>query len=57
MLANTRLLLVLAPWPATNHYSDAEKADAQHFPANAVANPICPTDTVARHEHAEPFDL
>jgi quercetin dioxygenase-like cupin family protein len=38
----TRLLLILAPWPAASHYTDAESEQAQHLPANAVAPPLPP---------------
>ncbi|HET8606781.1 MAG TPA: cupin domain-containing protein [Gaiellaceae bacterium] len=38
----TRLLLLLAPWPASEHYTDAEAADAEHLPPNAVADPLPP---------------
>jgi quercetin dioxygenase-like cupin family protein len=36
-LTNTRLLLLLAPWPAANH---APESSGQHLPANAMAEPI-----------------
>ncbi|MGZ4384044.1 MAG: hypothetical protein ACXVY3_05560, partial [Gaiellaceae bacterium] len=40
-LADARLLLVLAPWPAEGHASGSETpADAQRLPANAAADPI-----------------
>lgn len=35
---DTRLLLLLAPWPAPGHYSDGEVDHTQHLPANAVAD-------------------
>lgn len=38
-LVASMLLLVLAPWPATQHYADGEEADAQHLPPNASAAP------------------
>lgn len=44
-LADSRLLLVLAPWPAAKHYTEAEKGHAQHLPANAAAEPIPSFDT------------
>jgi quercetin dioxygenase-like cupin family protein len=44
-LANARLLLILAPWPAAKHYAEAEMGHAQHLPANAVVDPV--TDTAA----------
>ena len=37
-LADSRLLLLLAPWPALDHNSNADHD--QHLPANAVAEPI-----------------
>jgi quercetin dioxygenase-like cupin family protein len=42
-LAGTRLLLLLAPWPAANHTSRVEKGDGQHLPANALAEPTTPS--------------
>lgn len=38
-LHDTRLLLLLAPWPAPGHYSDGEVGHTQHLPANALAEP------------------
>lgn len=32
---DTTLLLVLAPWPAPDHYAAGDAADAQHLPTNA----------------------
>ena len=32
---DTTLLLLLAPWPAPEHYDEREAADAQHLPPNA----------------------
>lgn len=46
-LADARLLLMLAPWPAAQHYTEAEKADGEHLPANAVVEPLPPSDTAA----------
>ena len=34
-----RLLLILAPWPAAQHYTDAEAAHAQRLPRNARIEP------------------
>jgi quercetin dioxygenase-like cupin family protein len=34
------LLLVLAPWPGAEHYTDAETADAQELPAHAYVPPL-----------------
>ena len=39
-LDQARLLLVLAPWPATSHDTAAEDPRAQHLPANATNEPI-----------------
>jgi quercetin dioxygenase-like cupin family protein len=36
---NTRLLLLLAPWPAPEHYTGSETERAQHLPANARVEP------------------
>jgi quercetin dioxygenase-like cupin family protein len=33
------ILLILAPWPAAEHYTDAEAGDAGHLPANASVAP------------------
>ena len=46
-LTDARLLLVLAPWPAATHYTEAESGHAQHLPANAVARPVPASDTTA----------
>ena len=35
----TRLLLVLAPWPAPGHYDGAEGEDAHELPVNATEPP------------------
>jgi len=35
----TRLLLILAPWPAEGHYDDAEGEDPHELPVNATAQP------------------
>lgn len=42
-LVDTRLLLVLAPWPAPEHYTDAEAERAQQLPANARVEPTSAT--------------
>jgi quercetin dioxygenase-like cupin family protein len=39
-LADTRLLLLLAPWLAVRDSTEAEVAQAQHLPANASADPM-----------------
>ena len=46
-LADTRLLLLLAPWPAAKHTTESEKGHSQHLPANAVTEPIPPGATTA----------
>ena len=46
-LADSRLLLVLAPWPAPEHYTEADVGRAQKLPANAVVDPIPASDTAA----------
>jgi quercetin dioxygenase-like cupin family protein len=46
-LADARLLLILAPWPALKHNSRAENDHDQHLPANAVAEPVPPSDEAA----------
>lgn len=38
-LEDARLLLILAPWPAARHYTDAETAHAQQLPRNARVEP------------------
>lgn len=38
-LQSTRLLLMLAPWPAPGHYDDAEGNDPHELPANATQQP------------------
>ncbi len=38
-LEDTTLLLLLAPWPAPEHYDGGEAADAQHLPPNASVDP------------------
>ena len=42
-LADTRLLLVLAPWPAPEHYAGGEAERAQQLPANARVDPASAT--------------
>jgi quercetin dioxygenase-like cupin family protein len=39
-LADARLLLLLAPWPAAKLTTESGKGHGQHLPANAVAEPI-----------------
>ena len=48
-LADARLLLILAPWPALKHNSKAEEDHDQHLPANAVAEPVPPSDVAVDH--------
>ncbi len=38
-LDDTRLLLVLAPWPKAERYGEGERAHAEHLPANATVRP------------------
>jgi quercetin dioxygenase-like cupin family protein len=38
-LEHSLLLLILAPWPAAEHYTAAEAAHAQHLPSNASVAP------------------
>jgi quercetin dioxygenase-like cupin family protein len=37
-LEHSLLLLILAPWPAHGHYTEAEAADPQHLPPNAAVD-------------------
>ena len=37
------LLLILAPWPAAEHYTDAEAEHAMHVPVNASVAPDPPS--------------
>ena len=46
-LADTRLLLLLSPWPAAKHNTESESGHSQHLPANAVAEPIPSLSTTA----------
>lgn len=46
-LADARLLLMLAPWPAAEHYTETEQRHGDHLPANAVVEPLPPSDTAA----------
>ena len=41
-LDDAMLLLVLAPWPAAEHYTDAETAHVQDLPAHAFVPPLPP---------------
>jgi quercetin dioxygenase-like cupin family protein len=38
-LDQTRLLLILAPWPAPGHYEAAEHEDPHELPVNATQQP------------------
>lgn len=38
-LADARLLLLLAPWPNAQHYTEGEPSHAEHLPANAMVEP------------------
>jgi quercetin dioxygenase-like cupin family protein len=44
-LADTQLLLILAPWPAAEDVTSSETTHTQHLPANAMAEPIPSSDT------------
>ena len=44
-LDDAQLLLLLAPWPATNHNTEPGKEHRQQLPANALAEPIPALDT------------
>ncbi len=39
-LEDSRLLLLLAPWPGDGHFTDAEGADPDSLPVNASAPPL-----------------
>jgi hypothetical protein len=39
-LQTTRLLLVLAPWPAEGHYNDAGGDDPHELPVHATQRPL-----------------
>ena len=41
-MEHSLLLLILAPWPAAEHYTTAEAADAVHLPPNASVAPDPP---------------
>lgn len=41
-LEDSVLLLVLAPWPAAEHYAGSEGADPRRLPPNASVQPISP---------------
>jgi quercetin dioxygenase-like cupin family protein len=41
-IEHSLLLLILAPWPAAEHYTDADAADAAQLPANATIAPDPP---------------
>jgi quercetin dioxygenase-like cupin family protein len=38
-IEHSLLLLILAPWPAAEHYTDAESGEVGHLPANATIAP------------------
>jgi quercetin dioxygenase-like cupin family protein len=42
-LDDATLLLILAPWPAVDHYVGADVGSAGHLPANASVEPLGPT--------------
>jgi quercetin dioxygenase-like cupin family protein len=39
-LDDATLLLLVAPWPAAEHYSDSETEHGEHLPTNAYVAPI-----------------
>jgi quercetin dioxygenase-like cupin family protein len=39
-LDDSRLLLLLAPWPAEGHYQTGEDADPERLPEHAAAPPL-----------------
>ena len=39
-LESSRILLLLAPWPAEGHFREGEDADPERMPANAAAPPL-----------------
>jgi quercetin dioxygenase-like cupin family protein len=41
-LDDSRLLLILAPWPAQGHDLASEERGDEHVPANAVVEPLPP---------------
>jgi quercetin dioxygenase-like cupin family protein len=43
-LADARLLLLLAPWPAAGPATASENGNDEHLPANAVSEPIASPD-------------
>jgi len=51
-LADTRLLLILAPWPAPKHYTDGEK-EHDDLHDNEMADPVASTDTAASTRPSE----
>ena len=44
-LSEARLLLMLAPWPAAEHYTEAEQSRGDHLPANAIVDPLPSPET------------
>jgi quercetin dioxygenase-like cupin family protein len=44
-LAEARLLLLLAPWPAPDHYEESEQGRADRLPPNATAEETPPDAT------------
>jgi quercetin dioxygenase-like cupin family protein len=44
-LADTQLLLILAPWPAAEDETGSQAAHTQHLPANAMSESIPSSDT------------
>jgi quercetin dioxygenase-like cupin family protein len=52
-LADARLLLLLAPWPAAKHNTESESARGQNLPVNAVSEPIPGWDTTVELRQRE----
>jgi quercetin dioxygenase-like cupin family protein len=50
-LDDARLLLTLAPWPATGHDVVTEEPEDQHLPVNATAEPLSPLSDEPMREH------
>ena len=42
-LPDARLLLLLAPWPAPDHYAGDDETASRRLPANAVVEPTSST--------------
>jgi len=53
-LEQSTLLLILAPWPAAEHYSDGGTQHAQHVPPNASVAPLEDAHRQAAPERSSP---